>query len=355
MFSSELTLPQLALGCRSLSSMLEAGIPAFRAFELTAENSSFGLRRAMEQVVAELKRGADVSTAVDHQKDYFPELFRNMVHVGDETGNLPEVLRSLADHYDNTLRLRRDFYSEITLPLVQFLAAIIIIGGLIWILGMISDFKGNAGGQTSQPPDILGWGLRGNEGVVRWFSGWAAALTGGFVLYLIISRFNFGLRTLHRILLNVPVIGRCLQSFALARFSWAYHLTNQAGLAVDKSLNASLNATGNAHFQGACPGMVADLMRGATVTETFQNSKLFPRDYLQMVSVGETTGTVPEILNRLSPQFEDQARRSLKLLATAAASVIWGGVAAFIVLLVFRIAMWYGGMIDQATDSAFGG
>jgi type IV pilus assembly protein PilC len=351
MFSRQLPLEQLALACRSLSTMLEAGVSAFRAFELTAENSGDRrLRRAMQQVVEDLKAGRDVSGAVQNQPDAFPELFRNMVSVGDQTGKLPEVLTALADHYDNNLRLKRDFLSEISLPALQFVAAILIIGGLIWILGMIHEIKGGSR-SGDQPQDILGWGLQGTPGAIKWFTIWGFAIVAGGVIYALLKRFAPGMRIVQGLLMHVPVVGRCLQSFAIARFSWAFHLTQNAGVPIDQSVDASLNATGNAYFQSRSQSMVADLMRGATITETFTNSGLFPRDYLQLVSVGETTGTVPEMLNRLSPKFEDQARRSLKLLATTAASLTWGMVAAFVIVLVFRIAGWYVGMIDAATAS----
>lgn len=354
MFSRQLPLPQLAIASRSLSTLLEAGIPALRAFELTAENSADRrLRRSMEQIVFDLKQGADVSTALRNQSDAYPELFRHMMEVGDQTGKLPEVLRSLADHYDNNLRLRRDFLSEIMLPLFQFFAAIVIVGGLIWILGMISDLKGTSQGE--EPVDILGWGLQGTPGAIRWFLGWGIAIAAAIASYLVLQKFLPGLRLFHRLLLSVPVLGRCLESFALARFSWAFHLTQNAGLPIDQSLTSSLNATGNAYYQGAAPEMTAELMRGETITETFRHSGLFPRDYLQMVHVGETTGTVPEILHRLSPQFEDQARRSLKLLTATVASLVWAAVAGFIVIIVFRIAAWYIEVIEKATTSALSG
>ena len=351
LFSKQLPMAQLALACRSLSTMLEAGVPAFRAFELTAENSADRqLRRAMDQIVSDLKQGCDVTTAMRNQPDVFPDLFRNMVEVGDQTGKLPEVLHSLADHYDNNLRLKRDFVGEMTLPVLQFFAAVTIVGGLIWILGLISDLKG--GSRDEPAPDILGWGLQGTPGAITWFMGWGIAVAAVLIVYLALQRFLPGLRVFHQVLLYLPLIGKCMRSFALARFSWAYHLTQNAGLPVDQSLNMSLNATGNAYYQSAAPAMIADLMRGETVTETFRRSGLFPKDYLQMVHVGETTGTVPEILHRLSPQFEDQARRGLKLMATAATSLTWGLVACFIVIMVFRIAAWYADIIEKATSSA---
>ena len=86
---------------------------------------------------------------------------------------------------------------------------------------------------------------------------------------------------------------------------------------------------------------------GEPLSVALTESRLFPSDYLHMVEVAETSGTVPEMLERLSPQFEDQARRSLTALVAALGWVVWGLVAAFIIFVIFSIALWYIGMIND--------
>ena len=145
-----------------------------------------------------------------------------------------------------------------------------------------------------------------------------------------------------------------MRSFAVARFSWSYHLTQQAGMAVDESLEASLRATANGAFIARSPQVARDIMDGETLTDALTNCELFPDEFLQIVDTAETSGTVPEALHRLSPQFEDQARRSLRALAMAAGWLTWCGVAAFIIFLVFRIMLWYVGLINEFADEALG-
>lgn len=110
---------------------------------------------------------------------------------------------------------------------------------------------------------------------------------------------------------------------------------------MDESLDASLSATGNPHFQAASAKMVADLVSGKTLADAMRRSNLFDRAFLQMVKVGEVSGTVPEVLYRLSPQFEDQAYRRMRFLSAASATLVWGTVALFIVFMIYRIALWY--------------
>jgi type IV pilus assembly protein PilC len=138
-----------------------------------------------------------------------------------------------------------------------------------------------------------------------------------------------------------------MRSFAIARFSWAFALTQQTGMPIRRCLSASFRATGNGAFTGAAPGVCDLVMRGEELSAALDSARLFPEDYLHLVQVAETSGTVPETLERLSPQFEDQARRSLQALAAALGWVTWVFVAGLIIFIVFSIFSRYVGMIND--------
>ena len=341
MFGSRLSLKQLAIVCRSLGTTLHAGVPILKAVSLAGGKASQPvLRKAMSDISDRIKEGSQLSDAMAAQGDLFPDLTVDMVRVAEQTGMLPEVFRSLAEHYENNLRLKKDFYGQIAWPVIQFFAAIGIIALLITILGIV--------GSGTNRLDPLGFGLFGVQGALLWLGGWAAVLVTLFVAYKLISSSKATTAAIVRQMMRVPVIGTCMEAFAVARFSWAFYLTQEAGMAIDKSLKASFRATANPAFIGATNGVVASVENGESLTEALAGSQLFSTDFIQMVNVGETTGTVPETLNRLSPQFEDQARRSLRALATAAGWAVWCIVAIFIIFLIFRIVFWYTGMIDDA-------
>lgn len=118
---------------------------------------------------------------------------------------------------------------------------------------------------------------------------------------------------------------------------------------VDRSLTASLKATNNGAFQNLAPLVCAGIREGEDLSVVLEASQLFPEGYLHMVSVAETSGTVPEMLHRLSPQFEEQARRSLKALTATVSWLVWLLVATFIVFFIFRFFSWYVGMIKELT------
>ncbi len=341
MFDNSVPLKPLTLLCRSLGTLLDTGVTAHRAFQIAGEKAGNPLvRQTTHDIAEELKKGNDIASAMEEQQVY-PDLMINMVYVAEQTGNLPEIFRGLADHYENLLRLRKDFYRAITWPVLQLVMAIFVIAGLIYLLGMIAHVQG------TEPLDVLGWGLVGTSGALTWLGFCFGSAFSLYLFYRFLKASLFGQRYLDGFLLQIPVLGNCLRSFAIARFAWSYHLTQEAGMPVDESITASLRATNNGAFISAGPYIIADLNAGETVTDALRHTELFPDDVLAMIHVGETSGTVPEMLHRLGPQFEDQARRSLAALSTAFGWCIWGLIAIFIIFVVFSIAFWYIGLIND--------
>ena len=350
MFSPRLSTKHVAHACRSLATSLRAGIPVAKAFDIAINKSGDSqLRRVMQDVAQQIRSGSDITSACRGHEGLWPDLFLNMVDVAERTGSLPEVLLSLSEHYENNLRLQKDFRSQMVLPLVQLMAAILIVAFLIWMLGDmdLGDLSGKPGDAEKQAFDIIGLGLKGVSGAMIWLGGWAMTAVSLFVGYQLAKRSKPLRAVLHRSLLGFPVIGTCLRSFAIARFSWSFALTQEAGLPIQESLESSLAATDNGAFQSAAPRIIDNVMNGLELSDALAGSELFPEDFIQIVHVGETTGTIPETLARLSPEFEDQARRSLNTLTAACAWTIWLGVAAFIGYIVIRFALMYVRLLES--------
>ncbi len=347
LFSPQASQKELAHLCRSLGTSLHAGIDLIRALEMAAKRSSGNLKSVLNDVVDQIKSGTDLTSAVESHSAFFPDLFSDIVQIGEHAGALPESLKALSAHYENNIRLRRDFIAQITVPVVQLSVAIVVIAGMIFLLGLIGD-------STGESFDVLGWGLLGASGAMTWLSFWAMGIFTIFILYKLATRTMSGQKIIHRALMSIPIVGRCFQDFAVARFSWAFHLTQNAGMPIDDSLEASLRATSNGAYISATNGIIRDVTNGETLTDAFNMSGLFPMEFIQTVDVAETSGTVPEALDRLSPQFEENARRSLKLLASAAGWACWLAVAGFIIYVVFTIILWYVGMLNDAIDMANG-
>src|SRR5688572_10784024 len=172
---SRASLKELAQLCRRLSTSLEAGIDARKTFAREAESGvSQAMRRRIYPIHDAVQAGRTITEGLNSTGEYFPSMFREMVHVGEQTGKLPEVFKQLADHYDHQLTLRRAFLAAITWPMLQLFGALGVIGIVILVMGMLPT------GPRGERPDILGLGLIGVPGFLIYMM-FLAAIAG--VLY----------------------------------------------------------------------------------------------------------------------------------------------------------------------------
>lgn len=321
--------------------MLQSGVPIHKSFRTAAKKSGNpGTRRVFEEIARDLSAGSDVASAMKERGDVFPNLMIDMVSVAEQTGSLPEVLHGLADHYDNLVRIRRNFIGAITWPVFQLVMAVLIIAGVIWLLGLIAQSNGG------DPIDVLGWGLTGSKGAGLWLMCTFGGAFSLVIIYKVVRASFSGQQFLDGVFLKIPVLGSAMQAFAVARFSWAFHITQESGMKIQDSITASMKATANGAFIGAAPMMNAMIESGEDISFAMRQTGLFPEDLIEMVIVAETSGTVPEMLDRMSGQFEDDARRKLEAVAGAVGWLVWVLVAGFIIFVIFSIAMWYIGLIN---------
>ena len=342
MLRSQIRKTALAIACRNLATMLYSGVPVVRALEVAGRKvRDERCRNAFADLSRLVRQGEEISEAMARQGRSFPPLVIDMVRLSEHSGALPEVLEHLADHYDNTVALRRRFISQITWPALQFVLATGVVSLVILVLGMLP------GGELVSE---ITFGLRGPGGAITFLAfvyGTLILLVGG---YLFASRVVAARQIVDRLALALPVVGSCQRAFAIARFSWAFYLTQQTGMSIRQSLKATFQATGNGAFQAKCESVCQSIEAGDSLTVALADTGLFPEDFIEMVHVGETSGTVPEQLERLSPRFREQAERSLRLLCNAIAWAVWGVVATFIVFFVFRFFMWYVNQINSVLE-----
>lgn len=339
----QISTQALAVFSRSMARMLEAGVDIRKSLQTSSQQSRDSrLATSAQRVQKSIASGLSLAESIGEEGELYPSLFRDLVNVGELTGTAPEVFASLAKYYDARVQQVREFRSQIAWPVIQLIAAVGIVGLLIFILGILPPLE------DGKPFDVLGLGLYGASGATTWFLGWLAAAAFGFFAWKFAANHTAGQMALHPILLHIPVIGTCMQSFAISRFSWCFALTQQAGMSLRPSLECSLKATANGAFIAAEPMIWQVLKDGESMTDALTASQLFPVEYLQVVATAEETGTVPEQLDRLSHLFDEDARRAMSRLTMLFSGAIWLCVTGLIIFFIFRIAMLYVGTINDA-------
>jgi len=343
-FSPRAGTKELAAISHRLAISLEAGVDMRTVWAREAERCVGRAARArLDAVNQAVARGQSISEALALAGDFFPPLFRELVEVGETTGHLVEVFKQLAEHYRGQLSLRRTFWAAIAWPMIELALAILIVGFLIWILGVIQE-------STGMEIDILGFGLIGNTGLAIYVAFLAAV---GVVLLVIFQAVRRGLvwtRPIQRGVLRLPWLGKALETLALARLAWTLHLTFKVGMDVRPAVRLSLRSTGNARFTDQIDQIDAEIAARSSIYETFLHAGSYPTEFLDGLSVGEETGKLDESMATLASQYRARARSALAVLTVVAGLAVWAMVALVIIVLIFRLFGFYVGTIRDAAQ-----
>ena len=338
---SKISTTQLYGLCGRMATSLEAGIDARRAWKREAEQARGRSAATFSDIASTLGSGGSLTDALAENADCFPPLFLQMVEIGEAVGKLPTVFRRLADHYENRIRLRRLFLAGITWPTVQFIAAILIVGFLIWILGAIAQTRGPAA------YDILGLGLTGNRGLLIYIAFWITTCSLTAVLFFLIRHGLFKYAPLERAIFRLPGLGRCLSTICLARFSWSLGLLVESGMDIRRIVPYAFDATGSCFFMQHQREVSSALQQGEELSVALLSTGIFPSDFLDPLQVGEQTGRLDETMLRIAEHYEERARGAIAVLTKLATFGVWAMVAAMIIGIIVNMVAGYASFLQQ--------
>jgi type IV pilus assembly protein PilC len=315
-----------------------AGLDPIRTFRQQGKSGPRALRGLAKDIVARLEAGDSLEDALEPHRSKFPPLFVELVAVGEQSGRLEDTFHELAEYYETTLKVQRDFRSAMAYPAIQFVAGILVVSLLIFVLGML--------GRDS---DVLGIGLSGTSGAVT-FMLVAFGTIGGLLYLFKLSADNVRWRSqMEGVVLYLPVWGPALLNFALHRFCIALRMTHEAGLRAEKALHYSFRATANAAFQRGEEAAIAVVKKGGEVAEALAASKApFPEEFRHMIVVAEESGEMSELMYKLSENYREEGSRRLKEAAQYTAWAMYALGAIFLIVLIFLIANQYIGALNKA-------
>jgi type IV pilus assembly protein PilC len=326
--SSKCPLPALVDWCRALRYSLGAGLNPVRIFKQQAKSGPRPLRGLADELAQKLAAGESLEDALEPHRNLFPPLFVELVAVGEQTGRLEDTFQNLEEYYQTLLGVQRNFRAQMVYPVVQFFAAVLIVAGLIFILGILGSKM-----------DPLGFGLTGTAGALT-VLGVAAAFVGSIVVVLKLAADNVRFRArMESVFLMVPAWGPAFHAFALMRFAVALRMCAEAGLRAEKTLHYCFRAAANAAFWAGEQRAIDVVKRGGELTEALEASGApFPPEFREALVTGEETGSTSEVMEGLAGRLREDAERKLKLAAQFTSYAIYGLVALMIIFLIFRIA-----------------
>jgi len=332
LFSSQLSAPALENFCRTLSRGLHAGLDPIRILRMEEKRGGSALSVASGDIADSLSKGDSLKESFDQHSKLFPLLMLSMIQVGEETGNLPEILDELSRHYGEQAMLQRKLKSQITMPVFQLGMAIAVIAILIFVLGFLTDY------------DPLGWGLKGASGSIFFLGIIISIITGGFLLWkIVLSNVAFKAK-ISETFVNLPVVGSYLKESALGKFSIGLGLTLNSTMSTKKALRLSMEITSNDAFIQACQPVLSSIKKGQPIVMALSQCSIFPEEYLAQIEVAEESGSIPETCKRLALYHSEEAGRQLSIIFYLMGGAVWLCTAGFIIFMIMKM---YGSYINK--------
>ncbi|MCA1840015.1 MAG: type II secretion system F family protein [Actinomycetota bacterium] len=331
-------LKDLAVFSRQFATMIASGLSLLRALNILSEQTeNKKLAETVALVRDDVEGGTSLSASMAKYPKVFAQLFVSLVRAGETGGQLDTVLVRIADGYEKDYRLRQKIKSAMTYPVVVFMIAIVLVSiMLIFIVPTFAAMFVNLGGELPLPTKIL---LFLSQKAIILLP--LAAILGvtSFVLY---KRFRkssvaFALRA-DAVKLKIPVFGDLFSKIALARFSRTLSLLMRSGVPVLQALEITAEATGNFVIGAAATDVRTSVREGESISAPLKNHKVFPPMVVQMIAVGEDTGQVDDMLDKIADFYEQEVEsttESLTALLEPLMIAVLGGLVGSMVIALY--------------------
>ncbi len=334
-------LTDLILFSRQMYTLLKAGVPilqALRGLESSTHNAL--LARTIAEVHESLDAGLDLTSALRRHPQVFSSLYSSMVQVGETTGALPEAFLQLSEYLEREKDTRDRIRAATRYPI--FVVVAIAVAIFIINLFVIPAFAKVYASFHAELP----WATKlliatSNFTVQYWYLVLAALAAAALAIRLYV-RTPGGRHRWHRWRLRLPVVGRILYEATLARFARSLGVTIRAGVPLVQGLGVVSRAVDNEYIGERIARMRDGVERGETITRTAAATQMFPPLVLQMIAVGEDTGSIEDLMTEVADYYDREVDYAIKNLSAAIQPllIIGIGIIVFILALGVFLPMW---------------
>ncbi|MCB0921740.1 MAG: type II secretion system F family protein [Actinobacteria bacterium] len=337
---NKVKLKDLAVSSRQFATMINSGLSLLRALAILSDQTeNKALAEVYGSVRLSVEQGSSLSQALAQHPKVFPPIMVNMTRAGETGGFLDQVLLQLADNFEAEVKLRSTIKSAMTYPLVVFAFAILSVTGmLLFIVPIFAQMFDNLGGVLPLPTRILVV----ISGVLKTFMPVIIVLL--IVALILWKKYKHTPRVrdvVDPMKLKTPVFGPLFQKIALSRFSRNLGTMIHAGVPILQSLDIVADTTGNVVIARAIRDVEVSVRQGESLAGPLVNHPVFPPMVVQMMAVGEDTGSLDAMLHKISDFYDQEVEATTEALTSLIEpimiAVVGGIVGAMIVALYMPI------------------
>lgn len=330
---------ELVIFTRQFATMIDAGLPLVQCLEiLSGQGDNKLFNKILKDIKSYVEQGGTFSEALRKHPKVFDDLYVNLVAAGELGGILDTILNRLAVYIEKRVKLKRQVKSALVYPTaILFVAIIVIIVMLTWVIpafrGMFAEFGGE-----DQLPGITKFVINVSEGFLD------NAIWIVLVIAAISTAIGYsykqpkGKKFWHKLLLTMPIIGPVMRKIAVARFTRTLGTLLSSGVPILDAMNIVARAAGNVIVEEAIKNTADRIREGRTMAEPLMETKVFPSMVVQMIGVGEQTGALDTMLNKIADFYEDEvdvAVAALTSLLEPLMMVFIGGIVGVILIAMY--------------------
>jgi type IV pilus assembly protein PilC len=323
---------------RQLAVMMKAGVPLLQAFDIVGRgHSNPSVAKLLLDVKTDVETGSSLSQAFRKYPVYFDALFCNLVGAGEAAGILDTLLDRLATYKEKILAIKGKIKSALFYPVaVMVVAAVVVAVIMIFVIPVFKDlFKGF--GADLPLPTLIVMGIS-DFFVANWW--WLlGGIVGGFWFFFYTWKRSVAMqRVMDRLFLRIPIFGDVIRKASIARWCRTLSTMFAAGVPLVESLDSVAGAAGNYVYYEATKKIQNEVSTGTGLTVAMTNVGVFPNMVLQMVAIGEESGSLDAMLSKVADFFEqevDEAVDSLSSLLEPMIMVVLGGLIGGIVVAMY--------------------
>jgi type IV pilus assembly protein PilC len=337
-------LQDLVIFTRQLATMIDAGLSIVQSLQALAEQTSNkAMRDIIKDITARVESGDSLSEALSKHPKAFNRLYVSMVGAGERGGLLAEILSRLATYLENTARLRKKVKSAMMYPTVVTIVAIgITIFLLVKVVPVFGEIYAGFGAKLPGPTQFL---IDLSALLQRWIVVLLLVVGGAIWGWLYYIKTKPGREFWDRIRIKLPIFGQIGHKICLARFTRTLASLIRSGVPILEVLNIVSSTVGHVGMEKAIIAAASDIEKGESMSNAFAKSPLFPSMIIRMMTVGEQTGKVDSMLERIADFLDDEIETTLSGLTSLIEPLLIvflgitvGGIAICMFLPIFKMS-----------------
>ncbi len=342
--SRKVRIGELAIFARQLSTMVNAGLPLLDSLRtLYDQIENPGFQNVVSDVVSQVESGNSFAEAITTHPKIFGSFFINMVRAGEASGELAEILIRIADYLESVNSLRRKVKMAMIYPsIISIMAVLITLVLLLKVIPIFEDIYNDLGATLPLPTQVL---ILISTILRRWFLLIIAGVVVGLVFLGRFKKTERGREIFDRVKLKIPIFGQLFHKVAISRFSRTLGTLIKSGVPILGSLDIVKQVSGNKMIESALDVAAERIREGKSIEDPLSKSGVFPPMVVKMVAVGEKSGRLEEMLEKVSAYYDEQVSTMVAGLASlieplliALLGVVIGGIVMCMFLPIFRLS-----------------